>query len=224
MIDIIQNRMTAIISTTMGHSQTEKTRNHDRIVEVAARRIREVGTEAPGVAEIMAGAGLTHGGFYKHFGSRDELIAGAAEHTYAESEAAAQQVIDGADDPLAAFVDWYLSSEHRDHPGSGCSVVALGNDVARASDEVRSAYTGQVRRYLARLDELLGTDETRRPSADARVALSTLAGALLVARAVDDPELSEQILRDARAALVANRAALVANSSPPATPYSGADV
>ena len=113
----------------MGHSQTEKTRNHDRIVEVAARRIREAGTEAPGVAEIMAGAGLTHGGFYKHFGSRDELIAEAAEHTYAESERAAQQVIDGADDPLAAFVDWYLSAEHRDDPGSGCSVVALGNDV-----------------------------------------------------------------------------------------------
>jgi TetR/AcrR family transcriptional repressor of nem operon len=188
--------------SAMGHSQTEKTRNHDRILEVAARRIREAGTEAPGVAEIMTSAGLTHGGFYKHFGSRDELIAEAVEHTYAESEAAAQQVVDGADDPLAAFVDWYLSSDHRDHPGSGCSVVALGNDVARASDEVRSAYTAQVRRYLARLDELLGTDETRRPSADARVALSTLAGALLVARAVDDPELSERILRDAREALV----------------------
>jgi TetR/AcrR family transcriptional repressor of nem operon len=206
----------------MGHSQTEKTRNHDRIVEVAARRIREVGTEAPGVAEIMAGAGLTHGGFYKHFDSREELIAEAAERTYAESTRAAQRVIDGADDPLAAFVDWYLSSEHRDDPGSGCSVVALGNDVARAPDVVRSAYTDQVRRYLARLDELLGTDETQRPSAEARVALATLAGALLVARAVDDPELSEQILRDARAALLASRAAVVANVSPPATRHTGA--
>jgi TetR/AcrR family transcriptional repressor of nem operon len=204
MIAIIQNRMTAIISVTMGHSQTEKTLNHDRIVEVAARRIREVGTEAPGVAEIMAGAGLTHGGFYKHFGSRDELIAQAAEHTYAESEAAARQVIDGADDPLAAFVDWYLSSEHRDDPGSGCSVVALGNDVARGSEEVRSAYTGQVWRYLALLDELLGSDLAERPSADATAALSTLAGAVLVARAVDDPHLSDQILRDARERLLAN--------------------
>jgi TetR/AcrR family transcriptional repressor of nem operon len=194
--------MTAIISTTMGHSQTEKTRNHDRIVEVAARRIREAGTEAPGVAEIMASAGLTHGGFYKHFGSRDELIAEAAERTYAESQAAAQQVIDGADEPLAAFVDWYLSSEHRDNPGAGCSVVALGNDVARAGNEVRSAYTDQVRRYLTRLDELLGSDVADRPSADATAALSTLAGAVLVARAVGDPELSDQILRDAREALV----------------------
>jgi TetR/AcrR family transcriptional repressor of nem operon len=186
----------------MGHSQTEKTRNHDRIVEIAARRIREAGTETPGVAEIMAAAGLTHGGFYKHFGSRDELIAEAAEHTYGESEAAARHVIDGADDPLAAFVDWYLSSEHRDDPGSGCSVVALGNDVARASDVVRSAYTGQVRRYLALLDELLGSDVAERPSVDATAALSTLAGAVLVARAVDDPELSDQILRDARERLL----------------------
>jgi TetR/AcrR family transcriptional repressor of nem operon len=217
MIAIIQNRMTAIIWVTMGHSQTEKTRNHDRIVEVAARRIREAGTEAPGVAEMMASAGLTHGGFYKHFGSRDELIAEAAERTYAESERAAQQVIDGADDPLAAFVDWYLSSEHRDNPGSGCSIVALGNDVARASDEVRSAYTDQVRRYLVHLDELLGTDEARRPSTDATAALSTLVGAVLVARAVDDPELSARILRDARAALLAN-------PSPPPTPATGAAV
>jgi TetR/AcrR family transcriptional repressor of nem operon len=193
--------------SAMGHSQTEKTRNHDRILEVAARRIREAGTEAPGVAEIMTSAGLTHGGFYKHFGSRDELIAEAAERTYLESEHAARQVIDGADDPLAAFVDWYLSSEHRDDPGSGCSVVALGNDVARASGVVRSAYTDQVRRYLTLLDELLGTDPAEPPSADATAALATLVGAVLVARAVDDPELSERILLDARAALLAKRSA-----------------
>jgi TetR/AcrR family transcriptional regulator, transcriptional repressor for nem operon len=202
MIAIILMRMTAIIRATMGHSQTEKTRNHDRIVEVAARRIREAGTEAPGVAEIMAAAGLTHGGFYKHFGSRDELIAEAAERTYAESERAVRDVIDGAQHPLEAFVDWYLSSEHRDDPGAGCSVAALGNDIARGGDELRSAYTGQVRRYLARLDELLSTDGAPRPSAAATVALSTLVGALLVARAVDDPELSGRILRDAREALV----------------------
>jgi TetR/AcrR family transcriptional regulator, transcriptional repressor for nem operon len=202
--------MTAIIRETMGHSQNEKTRNHDRIVEVAARRIREVGTEAPGVAEIMAGAGLTHGGFYKHFGSRDQLVAEAAERTYADSERAVQHVIDGAEDPLAAFADWYLSSEHRDNPGAGCGVVALGNDVARAGDELRSAYTDQVRRYLARLVELLGADAAPRPSAAATVALSTLVGALLVARAIDDPELSERILRDAREALV--------DRSQPATP------
>jgi TetR/AcrR family transcriptional repressor of nem operon len=145
------------------------------------------------------------GRFYKHFASRDELIAEAAERTYAESERAAQRLIDSADDPLAAFVDWYLSTEHRDNPGAGCSVVALGNHVARAGDEVRSGYTEQVRRYLARLDGLLGTGGAVGPSADATASLSTLAGAVLVARAVHDPELSDRILRDARAALLAKR-------------------
>src|ERR1700721_3261513 len=105
MIAIIQMRMTAIIRTNMGPPQTEKTRNHDRIGEVAARRIREAGTEAPGVAEIMAAAGLTHGGFYKQFGSRDELIAEAAERTYAEAERAVRDVIEGGQHPLEAFDD-----------------------------------------------------------------------------------------------------------------------
>ena len=193
MIAIIQIRMMAIIST-MGHSQSEKTRNHDRIVEIAARRIREQGTDGPGVAEIMRDAGLTHGGFYKHFGSRDELVAEAAQRSYEESAAALDGVLEGADDPLRAFVDWYLSDAHRDDPGSGCAVVALGGDVPRADEAIREAYTAQVRRYLGRLGELMD-------SGDDTVALSTLVGAVLLSRAVSDPELSERILRDAREAL-----------------------
>ena len=209
MIAIILNRMTAIISATMGHSQTEKTRNHDRIVEIASRRIREQGTDGPGVAEVMRDAGLTHGGFYKHFGSREELIAEAAQRSYDDSERAVQGVLDAAEDPARAFVDWYLSESHRDDPGSGCAVVALGGDVPRAGDAVRDAYTAQVRRYLSHLDELLDADGDT-------AALSTLVGAVLLSRAVSDPELSERILRDARAALI--------DSSPAATPKARADV
>src|SRR6201985_3880426 len=138
-------RMTSIIPG-MGHSQDEKTRNHDRIVEIAARRIREQGTDGPGVAEIMGEAGLTHGGFYKHFGSREELVAAAAQHSYDESGVAAEAVVRDADDPLRAFVDWYLSEAHRDDPGTGCAVVALGGDIPRAGDGVRDGYTAQVRR------------------------------------------------------------------------------
>jgi TetR/AcrR family transcriptional repressor of nem operon len=186
--------MTGIIRR-MGHSQSEKTRNHDRIVEIAARRIREQGTDGPGVAEIMRDAGLTHGGFYKHFGSRDELVAEAAQRSYEESARALDGVLEDADDPLRAFVDWYLSDTHRDDPGSGCAVVALGGDAARADETIRAAYTAQVRRYLGRLGELMD-------SGDDTVALSTLVGAVLLSRAVSDPDLSERILRDAREALV----------------------
>jgi TetR/AcrR family transcriptional regulator, transcriptional repressor for nem operon len=188
------------------HSQKEKAASHERIVDIAAARIREAGTTAPSVAEIMQAAGLTHGGFYKHFDSRDDLVAEALDRTFAESQEASAAVIDCADDSLAAFVDWYVSAEHRDSPATGCSVVALGGEVARADARIRAAYTGQVRRYLAQLEQLLedrdgdaqaGT-ETRR---DAVVMLSTLVGAVLVARAVDDPALSDEIIGEVRAVL-----------------------
>ncbi|HTU96815.1 MAG TPA: TetR/AcrR family transcriptional regulator [Solirubrobacteraceae bacterium] len=175
-------------------SSQDKARTHEQIVDIAAQRIRQEGTAGPGVAEIMQAAGLTHGGFYKHFDSRDELIAEAVDRTFAESQEATAAVIDGAENPLTAFVNWYVSPEHRDDPGSGCGVVALGADAARSEPRVRAAYTEQVKRYLARLEQLLGDD------AEAAVALCTLVGAVLVSRAVDDPGLSDAILADVRAA------------------------
>jgi TetR/AcrR family transcriptional repressor of nem operon len=191
--------MTAIIRNLMGHSRDDKARNHDRIVEIASARIREAGTATPGVAEIMRAAGLTHGGFYKHFDSRDELVAEAVDRTFADSERAIAAVTEGAEDPLAAFVDWYASAEHRDNPATGCGVVALSADVSRGEDRIRLAYREQIQRYLAHLEELLGGGpEARRR---ATVALSALVGAVLVARAVDDPALSDEILRDVRAAV-----------------------
>jgi TetR/AcrR family transcriptional repressor of nem operon len=179
----------------MRQSREEKARTHDRIVDTAAARIREAGLEGPGVAEIMQAAGLTHGGFYKHFGSRADLVAEAADRAFAKSNDAVTGVIDGAPDPLAAFVDWYVSAEHRDDPATGCPVVALGGDAGRASDRVRDAYARQVERYLAMLERLLGNREK------ATVALSTLVGSLTLARALGSEPLSDEILRDVRAAL-----------------------
>jgi len=183
----------------MGHSQKDKKRNHRAIVEIAAQKMRESGTEGPGVAEIMQEAGLTHGGFYKHFDSRDDLVAEAVETAIAESRDGYRETVDGAADPLAAFVDWYLSPAHRDDPGSGCAVVALGADVARADERVRAAYTGQVEAYIANMEELLGggTDARRRAIA----AVTSMVGAVLIARAIDDEPLSEEILGAARASV-----------------------
>jgi TetR/AcrR family transcriptional repressor of nem operon len=110
-------------------------------------------------------------------------------------------VTDGAEDPLAAFVDWYVSAAHRDDPASGCAVVALGCDVPHSGKRVRAAYRAQVEGYLESLEALLGGDADDRRRAT--VALSTLVGAVLVARAVDDPALSDEILRDVRAAVKA---------------------
>jgi TetR/AcrR family transcriptional repressor of nem operon len=180
----------------MGHSQEDKAASHQRIVEIAAARIREQGTEQPAVAAMMRAAGLTHGGFYKHFGSRDDLVAEATEHALTENMRRVQELIAGADDPLAAFVAWYLSTEHRDNPGHGCGIVALGADAPRADPRVRAAYATQVERYLELLENLLGDDRDRAP-----VVLSTLVGAVLVARALGSTPRSDELLRVVRAAL-----------------------
>jgi TetR/AcrR family transcriptional repressor of nem operon len=183
----------------MGHSQEEKEKSHRQIVEIAAARMRESGTDGPGVAEIMNAAGLTHGGFYKHFDSRDELVAEAVEAAVAQGQEGYEAVIEGADDPLAAFVDWYLSAQHRDDPGAGCAVVALGADTARAEPRVRAAYRGQVERYIDQMEELLGDREDSRREAIA--AVTSMVGALLISRAVDDEALSEEILREVRTSI-----------------------
>jgi TetR/AcrR family transcriptional regulator, transcriptional repressor for nem operon len=192
--------MTHVIYTGgMGHSREEKEKSHRQIVEIAARKMRESGTDGPGVAEIMGAAGLTHGGFYKHFDSRDDLVAEAVEAAIAEGEAGYREVTAEAEDPLGAFVDWYLSPSHRDDPGSGCAVVALGADAARGDERVRAAYRGQVERYIAHVEEILGGGEDAHRRAIA--AVTSMVGALLIARAVDDEDLSEEILREARAAV-----------------------
>jgi TetR/AcrR family transcriptional repressor of nem operon len=187
----------------MGSSRESKAASHERIVEIASQRIRESGTETPGVAEIMSAAGLTHGGFYKHFSSRDELIAEALDRALADTESAMSSVMGGADDPLAAFVDSYLSEEHRDQPATGCGVAALAGDVTRGDDRLRSAYRHQVELYLAHVQEMLGGEAESRRSAT--LAVSSLVGALVLARAVDDEALSAEILGDVRDAVKAMR-------------------
>jgi TetR/AcrR family transcriptional repressor of nem operon len=184
----------------MRQSREEKKKTHERIVQIASARIREDGIEGPGVAEIMRAAGLTHGGFYKHFGSRNDLIGEAAAHAFADSDRTFREVTDDAHDPLAAFVDSYLSTQHRDNPATGCPVVALGGDVRRGDERLRAAYRAQVERYVAHLERLLGGGEDAR--ARATVAVSMLVGAVALARAVDDEALSDEILRDVRAALL----------------------
>jgi TetR/AcrR family transcriptional regulator, transcriptional repressor for nem operon len=191
----------------MGHSQDEKAASHRKIVEVAAVKMREGGTDGPGVAEIMGAAGLTHGGFYKHFGSRDELVAEAVELAIEQGREGRARAVEGAADPLAAFVDWYLSPTHRDDAAGGCAVVALGADATRSGERVRAAYTGQVEHYirdleaaLAERDGAAGEDDPERRR-EAIAAVSAMVGALLMSRAVDDPELSEEILGAVRASV-----------------------
>ena len=184
----------------MGYSKDDKSASHERIVATAAARIRESGTQQPGVAEIMGAAGLTHGGFYKHFASRDELIAEAVARALTENDAELEQITADADDPLAAFADWYVTTAHRDDPATGCGVVALGADVWRVGGAAQEAYRAQVERYLAHLQTLLGGEdpETRRR---ATVTLSAMVGAVTIARALGPTPRSDELLRDVREAV-----------------------
>jgi TetR/AcrR family transcriptional repressor of nem operon len=177
--------------TTVGSSQADKAASHERIVDAASRQIRHGGIDHVSVAELMNQAGLTHGGFYRHFGSRDELIAEAVDaalsHGSQRVQAAAAR---GGNDALAAIIDGYLSPLHRDKPETGCAVAALPTDIARADPRARAAYARQVRSYI---DLLTGLTRDRDPD-QAHLILAALVGALALARAVDDRGLSDGIL------------------------------
>jgi len=148
----------------------------------------------------MRAAGLTHGGFYKHFDSREELIEEAVERALTDNQKTVAQMVYEADDPLAAFADSYVSTAHRDDPAHGCGVVALGADVMRVAGAAQDAYRAQVDRYLAYLQSLLdGDDDDRRKQAN--VTLSAMVGAVMIARALGPTPRSDELLRDVRDAV-----------------------
>jgi TetR/AcrR family transcriptional repressor of nem operon len=173
----------------VGSSQAAKAESHQRIVTAASRRIRRDGISNVAVAELMKEAGLTHGGFYRHFDSREELVAEAVDAALAQgSERVQAGAKRGGPEALEAIIDGYLSPLHRDKPETGCAVAALPTDIARTDPRARAAYSRQVRRYIELLEGLTrGHDE-------AHLILATLVGALVLARAVDDRRLSDDII------------------------------
>ena len=173
------------------------------IVGVAASRFREDGIERVGVADLMHDAGLTHGGFYRHFDSRDQLVGEAVERALHDGGQAMAAVAESPHDPLAAVIDAYLSITHRDNLGTSCAVTTLAGDVARSHPRARAAYTDQVRIYIDMLLRLLPPVTSDRSRATAITALSTLVGAVSMARAVNDEALSREILASAASELKA---------------------
>ena len=134
----------------MGTSRAAKAASHDRILDIAAARFRRDGIDRLAVAEIMKEAGLTHGGFYRHFDSREQLVAEAAQRALSLGSAwtmAAGKL--GGERGYTALVDGYLSTWHRDHPESGCGVAGVAADAARDGGPARGSYTRQVKECLA---------------------------------------------------------------------------
>jgi len=169
---------------------------HERIVETAARAIRRSGYNGTSVADIMKEAGLTHGGFYAHFPSREAMLAEAADRAGAESVAASTRVAATAlpEQALHALVRAYLSKEHVKNVETGCPIAALGSEMPRQAPEVRRAATRRIKEMIDVVARQL--PDWGQPAAHehALVAVATAVGALLLARAVDDPKLSDALL------------------------------
>lgn len=181
--------------------------NKTRMVKAAARLFREKGVDAIAVADLMKEAGLTHGGFYNHFESKDDLAAAACREAFDQAITRAERntaraKVAGSDAVLAEYIERYLSKETRDSPGTGCPMSALGTDAARHGSPLRAVFADGVRRYIAAFAQLL-PGKGRRQRHDAIVMLSTLIGAVTLSRAcagVDDG-LADEIAAAARHAL-----------------------
>jgi TetR/AcrR family transcriptional repressor of nem operon len=185
--------MSAATSRQLAPSRKEAT--HERIVETAARAIRRSGYGGAGVAEIMKEAGLTHGGFYAHFESREGMLAEAADRAGADGMAVLARVAAAAPPKkaLESLLRTYLSKEHVEAPATGCAVAALGSEMPRQAPKVRRAATRRIKEMIDLVARQ--SPDWGRPDAHERalVTLSTALGALVLARAVDDPKLSNAL-------------------------------
>jgi TetR/AcrR family transcriptional repressor of nem operon len=182
-------------------SKQQAAENRARILTETARLIRECGIDGVGVDALTRAAGLTHGGLYSQFGSKERLVAEAlAQAMAASGEKTRQALAEGGS--LATVVTRYLSPRHRDAPGAGCAIAAIGPEAARQGAAVREVYTAGVAGFAGRLAPLLPADEARPGEDRALAVMSTMVGALMLSRAVADPALSDRILAAAVDSLI----------------------
>ncbi|MCR6702607.1 MAG: TetR/AcrR family transcriptional regulator [Dokdonella sp.] len=183
-------------------SREQAARNRERIIEQAALLFREHGIDGIGVADLMQSAGLTHGGFYGHFASKDDLAVCACEHAFAQSQARWSRLLaEGGADALPTLIASYVSARHRDHPGRGCALAALGGEAHRHAPPLRRAFERGVRTLADLLARALPGRSAQTRRRRALATLSGMVGAIVLARAVEDRALSDEILDAAGASL-----------------------
>jgi TetR/AcrR family transcriptional repressor of nem operon len=184
----------------MGHSQASKVRSHERILRIAARMFREKGLEGLSIATLMQKADLTHGGFYKHFSSRDDLVTQALKLALAEADEPEKYgkylaPLKPREMTFDMFVRAYLGKIHRDDSSSACAVATLVSDVGRSGKDVKDLYTARVKKNLARLIALMSGPGGKRDKSAALVVFSAMVGAFALARAISDRTLSDDLLK-----------------------------
>lgn len=174
-------------------SKEHKAETRERILRKAGALFRRDGIDGVSVPALMKEAGLTHGGFYAHFASKDDLVAAIIERAFNETSEYLDAAAKGVDSPVDAVIDAYVGAFHRDHPEQGCVIAALGSEAARGKPVVRGALARGIRHAAKRLGETLNLSED---AEDEALALySGLVGAIVLSRACgEDPELSDRIL------------------------------
>jgi len=180
----------------VGYSKAQKARTHKRIVAIASKRFREKGLAGFGIAELMKEAGLTVGGFYKHFDSRDDLVAEAVNSAFGGWRRRVDAAKSGGL-PVSyeTLIDDYLSEAHRDNPGTGCAFSALAPEIARSDKRTRALTSEQVPNDIQLIAALRPARDKRTARSRAILIFSALVGAMALARAVSDETLSREILK-----------------------------
>lgn len=179
-------------------SREQAAKHREQILETASRLFRERGFNGIGVAELMASAGFTHGGLYGHFSSKENLMAEACARTFSDVESLWLKELDHSQDhPLVAISNRYLSDRHRRHPGTGCPLASWAIEASRQPKSIRRVFTEGLRRLVNALADRLGLSSPEERYQRSLATWSTLVGALVLARAVNDPQLSKDILKSA---------------------------
>jgi TetR/AcrR family transcriptional regulator, transcriptional repressor for nem operon len=184
-------------------SRDQAEKNRQTVIDVASQLFREHGFDGIGLKDLMKGAGLTQGAFYKQFSSKDDLVAKASERALENGlrrwSAAAEA---NPKDPLGAVIALFLSIEHREERADGCPVVALGADAARQSEGVKASFEAGIRKYLEMLGPLVGEPDSEDSTDKAMAVLSTMVGAVVLSRAVNNKRLSKRFLQAAAKSLM----------------------
>ena len=181
-------------------SRAQAEANRETVINVASRLFREHGFDGIGLKDLMKGAGLTQGGFYKQFESKDDLAALASRRALESSTRRWSSVAASSADPIQGIIDLYLSACHRGEIGDGCPLVALGSDAARQSEDVRKPFEDGIKAHLQVLSELLpATDSRETRTQKAEVMLALMVGAVTLSRIVTDETLAERLLETAAA-------------------------
>jgi TetR/AcrR family transcriptional repressor of nem operon len=182
------------------YSPEHKAQNHENILSVAARSFREHGGDTSGIGTVMKKVGLTKGGFYRHFKSKDDLFVEAVARAFDEMGTGMMEIAKSAPEgqALRAMIEYYLSARHANSPGMGCVVAALGPEFARKPLSVRKRIEASLDAYRERLLPFMPGQTREEKLAKIRVLFSSMAGVLMMARIASDPQKREQRLVEAR--------------------------